>query len=118
MSSIAILLPLTLKSGGESAPSSLTEGLRQLRESLEDCSSQTRVVIGIDEDDFELNHLIPVILEGFSGLRSTTVKVFAKPELDRRPPGPICWMWDQLANAAMEEADPPDLILLLGVLAI
>lgn len=116
MGSLVILLPLTLKSGQLSA-ASLTEGLKQLREGFGDFSSQIRVIIGIDEDDEQIHQALPDIIDCFSDLLTkwATVKVFTTSELDQRPPGPICWMWDRLAKEAMMQGHEDDLILLLGV---
>lgn len=127
MSSLAILLPLTSKSPfiGTAGSSRLLEGLQCLRDSLsDDGAAKTAVVIGIDEDDAPLLALLPEIgrcLGGDVGLEGggrVRVETFARAELDEHPPGPICWMWDRLAKAAMEGSGNgmgrPDLLLLLG----
>ena len=56
---------------------------------------------------------------GLSAEGGIKVESFARAELDEHPPGPICWMWDRLAKAAMDGVSGgyrPDLLLLLGAM--
>ncbi|GAX81556.1 hypothetical protein CEUSTIGMA_g8984.t1 [Chlamydomonas eustigma] len=85
-----------------------------------DDSRSLAVVLGVDESDSVLLELIPEILDIFkSQFQASTrhsielrVEVFMQSDLDQLPPGPLCWMWNKLAEVAFRELSPTAIVLL------
>jgi hypothetical protein len=79
------------------------------------------VVLGVDEHDFLLIELLPDLLAIFKSQFQDSkqrhamdihVEVFKQLELDQLPLGPMCWMWNQLAEVAFRVFSPNAIVLI------
>lgn len=110
---LCILLPVTSR---DTNPDTILERLRSLATGL-GSSPATSICVGLDEgDDLQRRPDIEATIRELFQPHDTVLVVWSKAQLEQLeellPPFPLCWMWGQLAAAAVEQLKPSLLVLL------
>jgi glycosyltransferase involved in cell wall biosynthesis len=115
MKHLAILLPITSRGKTEKSDSSDWINRVPSKLAIGDNAADVVIILGVDETDDIMHTLLPQLKDSFIlqyPLIQIVVEIFPRASLNLLPKGPICWMWNRLAQIAV--TTKADAFVLLG----